>query len=255
MMKKVLISLVFFLSPLWAQATSVLVEIDTGVNNVNALEGTLHYPSYIEVENIYTGGSTILLWITEPEVSATTHSIYFAGLTPGGFRGERAVFTIIGNFEKANLNTIYFTGVRALSNDGLGTVVPVKLKVLPTEINPDTAPPEPFKLFLAKSDDLFEGQRFISFATQDKDTGVSKFEVAEKFFGSPNLDDWEEGESPYLIKDNLMVKKVYVRAEDRAGNERLTSLTLPFRIPLMIFLAIIIGVLCISVLRSSRRSS
>ena len=255
-MKRLLIIIAGFviaLLPHLAKASSVSVVVDTGVVSINVLEATINLPYGFKVNEIQTGGSALLFWLNTPKLDEQGRSTTFSGITPGGFRGKREILTLSGDFSDLLAQGIYVSKVIALKNDGAGTPSQVHWQFIPREVGEDTVSPEAFSLSLARSPDLFSGEVFISFATQDKDTGVSHYLVAEKLFGKPRVEDFTEIQSPYAVHDQLLLKKVFVKAVDLAGNEQWSEVALPNRKFLLLFLAIIISVPCVVAFRRSRK--
>lgn len=207
-----------------AYAATAVIEIDTGRETINALEGTLVLPSGAKIDTIYTGNSAILIWITPPEIEGNT--IKFAGITPGGFRGRYPVFS----FDSASgVQNYSFKSVNAIRSDSSGTSVPVKLIVSPGEIAEDTVPPEPFDILSSKTPEAFAGRYFASFLAQDKGTGVEKYEYALIWILPPDKNDWREAESPLVLNGLDVFKTIYVRAADHNGNYRAVSTAGPYR--------------------------
>jgi len=195
-------------------AATAVVKIDTVVEDVNALEGTLILPESMRINEIQTGNSVILFWITTPEQVGNT--ITFAGITPGGFTGAYPVFTIHGIFTKEDLEQAHFKSVLALKNDGTGESVPVTMSLSFVAFKDDTELPEEFTPTIATDPNIFDGKYFLVFATQDKGSGISRYETREGRWG------WfKEVESPYLLKYQKLNRDVYVKAIDNAGNERI----------------------------------
>jgi len=210
----VVISLLF---PVVASAATTVVEIDTGKEEINALEGTLVLPENMVVRKIQTGNSVISLWIEKPH--QREHIIMFAGITPGGFTGAYPIFTISGEFDTRDLERIQFESVNALKNDGSGTSVGVSMSLSPIEMKADTEPPEDFTPVIASDPSVFDGEYFLVFATQDTGSGIARYEVREGTWG------WfREAESPYLLKHQQLDRDVYVKAIDSDGHERVAVL-------------------------------
>ena len=76
----------------------------------------------------------------------------------------------------------------------------------------DATSPEVFTLEIGEDPSLFEGKYFLSFATQDKMSGIDYYEIKEGKI------DWKKVTSPYLLEDQALGKKIVVRAYDKAGN-------------------------------------
>ena len=204
---------IFLLLPISAWAATAVVEVDTGTEDVNALEGTLVLPESMRLNEIQTGNSIILFWITTPEQVGNT--ITFAGMTPGGFMGAYPIFTISGEFGAQDLEKARFESINALKNDGSGTSVPVTVTLSPVELKGDTEPPEDFTPVIASDQALFGGKHFLVFATQDKGSGVAHYEVREGEWG------WfTAAASPYLLRHQALDRRIFVKAIDSEGNER-----------------------------------
>jgi hypothetical protein len=254
MKKYLIISLLIFL-PTLATAETIVLEIDTSRETVNAVEGTVRVPKGVAVEEIQTGRSAILIWIQAPVFDRESRTIAFSGFSPGGFSGKQPLFAISGELASTDLPTFAFSGVQALKNDGEGTPVSVALSARRgVDADTDTDPPEPFTLVISRSEDIFEGRAFLSFLTQDKGTGVERYEYASSWFGTPGEDKWVRSTSPKELSRRDLFKRVYVRAVDHNGNTRVASTPGSYRYASMLFGTIII--LCVlSFLRRSFYSS
>ncbi len=201
--------------PVAVSAMTVVVEVDTGEESINALEATLMLPANADIHNIQNGNSALLMWVTPP--TQTDNTIIFAGITPGGFAGVYPIFTIDGEFAAQDLEQMRFDSVTALRDDGSGTRVPVKTKVSLIQSKGDTIPPEDFTPVISRDPSIFDGKYFLVFATQDKGSGIKRYEVREGRF------NWfRKEESPYLLSYQRLNKDIYVRAIDNAGNKRIT---------------------------------
>jgi hypothetical protein len=208
---------ILLLFPVSTWAATVVIEVDTGVENINALEGTLVLPESLHVREIQTGNSVILIWVEKPR--QTGNAITFAGITPGGFTGKYLIFTINGEFDERDLERVRFESVNALKNDGSGESVGVEMFLAPVEMKIDTEPPEDFTPVIASDPNIFEGKYFLVFATQDKGSGIDRYEVREGRWG------WfREAKSPSLLKSQKLNKDIYVKAIDNRGNERIAVL-------------------------------
>ncbi len=219
--------------------------LDSGGESINAIEGTLQYPhDLVKLREIRDGNSLVNFWAERPHDGAD--GIRFAGVTPGGYAGSgREVFSLVFDVQKGEKIRYTLRDARALINDGQGT--PVSLTLSPTvilvptvsgAIDPthDVTLPEPFTPVRGSDPALFSGAPFIAFVTQDKQSGVDHYEVAEqKGFMMPSVLyhqlTWEHAESPFALRDANEDAYVYVKAVDRAGNERVAVLS-PRNLPL-----------------------
>src|SRR3989344_5045993 len=163
--------------PIFAWAVTAVVEINTGMEEINAFEGILVLPENMHTNKIQTGNSIILFWITPPKQIEDT--IIFAGITPGGFSGIYSMFTVSGEFSAKDLERVRFESVNALKNDGSGTSAPATITLSSVELKNDTEPPEDFIPVIANDPNIFSGKWFVAFATQDKGTGINHYEIKE----------------------------------------------------------------------------
>lgn len=216
--------------------------IDLKLNSnegVNALEGKVVYPAdLLELKEISDGNSIVPLWINRPVIGA---AIDFAGIIPGGYaaRGGK-VFSLRFSAKSAGSGAIVIKNSQLLINDGQGTAAPSEISnfqflVSKTPIGAapplieDRDPPESFKPQVASDPQLFDGKSFLVFATQDKGSGISYYEVAEEQgIFQPRSFKWERAESPYLLQDQSLESWVFVKSVDNNGNER-AEVLLPIR--------------------------
>ncbi|OGL66297.1 hypothetical protein A3B21_02765 [Candidatus Uhrbacteria bacterium RIFCSPLOWO2_01_FULL_47_24] len=225
------------------QLGEVGVFLNTDDAQINAIEGKIIFSDSVTVKEIREGGSMISLWVENPSLSDDdpNHSvtIMFSGIIPGGYTGNRGyLFSII--FEKTKVGDVKIevNDARALLNDGQGTstevrVSPLTLAVVektgaPGYLPPyDNEPPESFVPEIAQDPNLFDGKWFVTFATQDKISGIDRYEIA---FGS--LGNFVRVESPFVLPlwKQLAGGIVRIKAIDRASNVRIE--TLPIAIPL-----------------------
>ncbi len=207
-------------------------------DSLNAVEGQLVYPSEtLEVKEIRDGNSVINFWVEKPN-SDTAGAILFSGITPGGFNGDNNfLFSVVFQAQQTGSATVALQEVQALLNDGLGTKADLTIEnttynisegddTLHEETFTDTEKPEDFTPIVTKDESLFEGNYFLVFSTQDKGIGIDHYEIREGFFG-----DYITGESPYVLKDQSLNKKIYVKAIDKAGNEKVAILSAQHPLP------------------------
>lgn len=252
--KRILIFCVFlFLSPVAASAATVslkatperigigdIVRVDILINSampVNAFSGAVSYSeTMLETVAVSDGNSVINLWITHPAAPSAGMPIAFAGITPGGFSGTGGtLFSVLFRAKATGTANMALADVEVLRNDGEGGEEPVTLKPLALSIGPrplggyaepsDTTSPESFTAYLGNDPQLFGGRNYLVFIAVDKDSGIDHYAVAESrlppflHFLFPLF--WNITEAPYVIADQNLTSTLYVKAVDRAGNERL----------------------------------
>jgi hypothetical protein len=227
-MKKYLIILMLVF-PIFTHAETAALILDTGFETINTIEATLKIPAGVSIDSITTGDSMVLIWIQAPLLDKEAGIISFTGLIPGGFAGKRAVFAFSGNFKDADLREFAISNVTALKNDGKGTILNVNLALDASAPSSDILPPISFQPVIGHSLDIFGGRKFVSFLTQDKETGIDHYEYALKSFGQPGSEDWRIGTSPIPLSRTEYFKSIYIKAVDRAGNEQITVIPGPYR--------------------------
>lgn len=196
-------------------------------DSINALEGKLAYPSSaLEVKEIRDGGSVINFWLERP-ADNSKGEIPFSGITPGGFSGSnKKVFSIVFQSTKLGEVKLDIQDLKVLLNDGNGTTTTstssgVVLKVvsvgeaLPVKVLEDREIPEDFIPILAQDPNLFDGKYFIVFSTDDKISGIDSYFIREGARG-----EFKKADSPYLLGDQTLHKKVFIRVADKSGNVR-----------------------------------
>lgn len=237
----------------------VSLMLDTEGESVNAIEGTVLFPSEtLVLDGIETGASVIDLWIVSPREDAD--EVSFLGVVPGGFVGVREpgtqrllpgiIATLLVKAEQAGTAEFSVQDAQVLKHDGVGTPLPViaKSKKITVTENlaleakdekrkiTDITPPEPFEIMFVRDAALYEGKLTAIFAAQDNESGVAYYDVAERRGEkTKNYAElaWSRAESPYLLKDQGRWNRVYMRAVDNAGNIRVVSAS---PAPLLLFL-------------------
>ncbi len=224
--------------------------LHTENEEINALEGLIIFPQeLLELKEIRDGNSFVKFWIERPRIETLLRQgfggqaggeIIFSGITPGGYKSDKGfIFSIIFQAKTSGEGTINFESVRVLKNDGQGTPVQVRISPYQFVTSPsdgqasekqkqsliavikDTEPPESFVPEIVSTPTLFEGKQVLIFATQDKKSGIDHYEIKEtrqRFFTF--VSKWFPAESPYVLKDPELRSYVFVKAVDKAGNER-----------------------------------
>jgi hypothetical protein len=209
--------------------------LDTQGEEINAIEGKIAFPeNLLEIKEIRDGNSIINFWIERPSIS----QMVFSGIIPGGYLGEGFIFSAIFQTKKEGEGIVGIQDAKILLNDGSGTSARlsifnfqfnIKEAGIPKEVRipgiQDNYPPEEFKPEITQNAEMFGGKYFLVFATQDKGAGIDHYEVCE---GSKRK--CAVSESPYVLKDQKLKSYIYVKAVDKAGNERI--ITVPPQNPL-----------------------
>jgi hypothetical protein len=199
--------------------------------SVNTVEAKISFPKeLVQLKEIRNGNSIVNFWVDTPKES--DNSITFSGIIPGGYNDKKGLISsLLFESKDYGTGTIKFDSLQGFKNDGLGT--PINLtpsdltfyiskaseEYVPIEME-DNTKPESFTPEINQTQELFDGKYFLIFATQDKGLGIDHYEVCEG-----NIDDCVTTESPYLLKNQELNKKIFVKAIDKKGNERLATLT------------------------------
>ncbi len=217
------------------QQFEVRLLLDTQNKTINAMEGKIVFSSdALELKEIRDGNSTVNFWVEKPVYSGG--NISFGGIVPGGYNGQSGLlFSLIFEAKKEGAAGISLENASALLNNGQGTADATTVKNLELKIEKtgtasapviiDREPPENFNPLIGRNPDIFGGKWFLTFATQDKGSGIDYYQVQERWFWQPDNNVWRKVESPYLLKDQLGISYVFVRAVDKSGNERIVAVS------------------------------
>lgn len=251
MKKFTLLTLVFLVMPMFVKAAAFDLVVNVGSSKLNAVEGTIVLPPDFVPQALYTGHSSILLWVTEPTFDQVEHTLSFAGITPGGFSGRQVLLTI----EADKTPSIRGGSVVGYKNDGQGTSLQLEASLLETHLLEDLEAPEPFEVNISQSKEAFDGKHFLSFSAQDKNSGIHHYEFASTWFLNPSEGDWQKTLSPRVLSTQEMFKRVHVRAIDNRNNIRTVSTGGPYWYLTLAFGLIIIGCFAQFLKRSLSRFS
>ncbi len=241
------------------------LRIDTDEGEcINTVDAIVKYPSSIRAVDVSRGESILSVWVEAPVIDEETKTITFAGGIPGGYCGRvagdpkltnviaeiafRSPGLSIGATEvDKNPEVTIGEGSQVLLHDGFGTRAPLRtassrITLLDTpgsaqqdswtdRVVADDIPPSDFAITLTRDDAAFSGKYFISFNSQDKQSGIDHYEVMEEPFDDFNLfrwgradAPWVTAESPYVLKDQSLNSTIRVKAIDKAGLEQIAVL-------------------------------
>jgi hypothetical protein len=201
--------------------------------------------------------------VVVPSAHYMASQITFSGIVAGGVSGRNLnLVELIFEAKESGMAKIEIDeNSKVLLNDGLGTKTKLialsqSFNILNVESLPrseiallrglsrselallrekikiqDNFPPEPFKIYLAKNKEIFNGKYYITFETKDKQSGIAYYEIIEKpinfiFLSKPDIQNlsFKKAESPYVLEDQSLRSYVIVKAVDKAGNERVEIL-------------------------------
>ena len=203
------------------------VTVDAEKQTLNAIETSIVFPEDIlEYVSNDDGDSAISLWIQKPS-QQNSNVITLSGITPGGFVQDNVkILSLTFKVLNEGQGNIENTNTKLLINDGLGTEALVNQQNLHLSVvegnssivvnTVDEEIPEHFNPEIIQDKDVFEGKYALIFSTKDKGSGLDHYEIREGLFGK-----YEIAESPYELKYQSLDKKIFVKAIDVSGNERL----------------------------------
>ncbi len=224
--------------------------------SLNAVEGRLVFPAdQLIVKEIRDGNSVINFWVEKPRLESSG-VILFSGITPGGFSGaNNSIFSVVFEAKNTGTASVVLQNTKALKNDGLGTETVLKTRDTTVFIKPgdsnmpketliDIELPEDFNPTIENDSNIFDGKYFLVFATQDKISGIANYKVREGEWGWFSV-----AESPYVLKHQSLDRKIFVKAIDKNGNERIAVLNAQHQVPwyrqyiifIIIFMVIVLG--------------
>ena len=248
------------------------VRVDSENKNINAVEGSIlldYLTESVSLIDINTAGSKFSLWPGKPLPSVSNTSISFAGGSPGGLNSKDAIiFNIVLKLQKVGQVTLTPNNFSVYLHDGKGTkdevsvknlvidVVPKKLDSRPRDdwnnlTSNDKTPPEPFEIYLGQEGSVFDGKKFLSFSTTDKQSGIAYYEVIEGDLPPVRSSD------TYILQEQNKSVKVTIIAYDSAGNARKSIYSsTPYNVfyPIIITIIIVIIILIfVFVIHKKRR--
>jgi hypothetical protein len=266
------------------------IYLDTQFEEINTVEVYVNFSDNLFFRDYLDGKSVITHWIEKPRVversllhgrphvvAPSAHymasQITFSGIIAGGVSGRNLnLVELVFEAKESGIAKIeIYENSKVLLNDGLGTktklialsqsfnILDIKnlsrseLALLREKIKiKDNFPPEPFKIYLAKNKEIFNGKYYITFETKDKQSGIAYYEIIEKpinfiFLAKPDIKNlsFKKVESPYVLEDQSLRSYVVVKAVDKAGNERVEILY-PQRV--LIFDDILMFIICLVIL-------
>lgn len=225
------------------------IRVDNQGQSLNAFEIYLKYPAdLINVINVSLANSILGPILESPKIDQVKGLIYFSGIIPGGYNGritgDPGNSNLLANLTfqiktDDNLKYPQYAEIKlskdslVLLNDGLGTKTNLttndaRIEIVKKTFNQedlllnnnqeDKSLPQILTAEIIRHPSIFNNQYFLIFSAEDKESGVKKFQIAERLNNKDNL-NWLEVSSPYLIKDQSLKSNIYLKVIDGAGNE------------------------------------
>lgn len=243
---------------------SLDVRIDTDEGEcINTVDAVIQYEAPIRAVDVSRGDSILNVWVEEPTINEENRTITFAGGIPGGYCGRipgdpeltNVIATLVfrspgfsvGGAKSPTARISIADESQVLLHDGFGTPAGLRVQdatitLLDTPgstqtdewrqaIQSDTELPSDFSITLTKDASAFSGRYFIVFNAVDKQSGIDHYEILEEpfsefwSFGWGRADaPWKPATSPYVLEDQSLQSTIWVKAVDKAGNERVTKI-------------------------------
>ena len=220
------------------QEFKIDLNINTENENINAVKGKIIFSTdLLELSEIRDGNSFVNFWIDRPIYQ--DGGIIFSGITPGGYTLDKGlILSIVFKAKKEGNALIKINNGSVLKNDGNGTES--KLKISNLDINilyndqtkedqtlniKDKESPDIFKPEISHDPSLFNNKWFITFVAQDKESGIDRYEIKESRYHIFDFSGWIRAENPYLLVDQSLNSFIFIKAIDKAGNERIVKLS------------------------------
>ena len=207
---------------------------------VNVIKAAVNVGDGLSFKDSSDGNSMISLWLEKPRWDEERRQLTFTGIIPGGLEATGApLVTMTLTALRAGETGIIFDGkeTKVYKHGPEGELDGLILNSLTLTIieesqreqvgKADNDSPESFRPLLGRDENFFGGDWFLAFTALDKGTGIEKYEVAEqrgRLVKNYRQLRWLATESPYRLKDQNLVSYVYVKAVDKAGNERVVYL-------------------------------
>ncbi|MDO8493280.1 MAG: hypothetical protein Q7S19_01930, partial [bacterium] len=122
-------------------------------------------------------------------------------------------------------------------------------------VSNDKTPPEPFEIYLGQESSVFEGKKFLSFSTIDKQSDIAYYEVIEGDLPPVRSRD------TYILQEQNKPVKVTVIAYDTAGNARksvysgVSPVSYNISYPFVIIIILVLSIFVFMIFRKMKRSS
>jgi hypothetical protein len=213
------------------------LNINTEKESINAVEGKIIFPTdLLELSELREGNSIVNFWVEKPVYK--NGEVVFSGITPGGYVMDKGLVLALIFTAKSDGNAlIKIENVSALINDGNGSKSILKISNLVINISgasttkedqvlnlADKTPPDTFKPEVSRDPNIFDNKWFAAFMAQDKDSGQDRYEIKESRYNIFVFSSWRPAESPYVLTDQELKSNIFIKAIDKAGNERIVKL-------------------------------
>ncbi|MFA6524624.1 MAG: cohesin domain-containing protein [Candidatus Paceibacterota bacterium] len=217
------------------------VTLDTEDETINAIEGTIVFPTDIlELNDIRDGNSIINFWVEKTQDSSSGQ-FNFSGIVPGGYIGKNGyIASLIFKTKKEGIGNVEIINAKALLNNEESSESKLSTDKISFEVSgqadyeiskiskvKDEESPESFIPAVASDPNIFDRKYFLVFSAVDKISGIDNYKVLESKLGISwlSFSRWQKSKSPYLLKDQQLQSYIFIKASDKNGNERIEKIS------------------------------
>lgn len=243
-------------------AFEVAIRLDSSETAINAARAEVVFqPEMLEVVSLGKANSILVYWPEEPVFNNTGGRVTFIGglPTPGFKDTDGLVGAITFIAQKTGEANLGFANDQSqvLVNDGRGSKAVLDVRSISLVINEpppgyqlkkispiiDIIPPDKFVPRISRSKNIFDNKYFVAFHTQDRESGLSYYEVME--IKDNQAGSWIKARSPHLLENQSGYVQVLVKAVDNAGNETIGEVTINIVNEKLIITFLAIVILCL----------
>lgn len=234
--------------------------LDPKGESINTIKGDISFSSdhmmFLRAEE---GKSMVNLWVEKPKLDR--NKISFAGIISNGFEGvidpfnpsrklPGPIIRLVFEAQKYGSVDFYASNFSLYKNDGIATEIKLSSILKSIKINnvinkiklenkmhqtPD------LEAFITRDPNIFNNKYILIFEAKDKETGIKNVVIKE---GRRN---WEEIESPYLLKDQSRHSNIILQAINFSGAGTIISINkIPYDWELISQVIIVVLIIIIS---------
>lgn len=189
--------------------------------SINAVSGTISFPSIFTIESISKSSSILNFWVSEPTFSQTSGVIQFEGVALGGFSdGSGTVLSITVKAAKEGTGSVVINSGQILANDGQGTNITSSFGDSNFTIKPRSVPAP-----TTKEKDIIKHPQIIAPEVKEETPEPPTLKSPEIMLGNKFGEEAIVGNSDYINNQVLITflsqegTKIFVQDKtDTAGN-------------------------------------
>ena len=220
----------------------ISVRLESGGQQINAVEGTVVVPEGVVIDQIDTGGSALSLFVERPRHVIADGVIAFTGGATTPLSDGALLFTIHAHGRNIGSYTFSAGATTAYLADGAGTAVAVQgsdaVVAVVEEGGAQHMPKREAGTALTaeygQDPSVFDGKYFIALYGGDTGKGVEHYEVREGWWRAPVSVD-----SSYMLSDQSLRTTLWVSAVAPDGTKN-TKLVLSLKTDYVSLLSLVV---------------